>query len=480
MRVASACTVVAVALVSSAAEAFARDPASRLHGAAPAPAGLRAAVAEAAARAPELLSEYIRVDTTNPPGNETEGARFLATVLAAEGIEARILESEPGRGSLYARLPGKGGKKAVALLSHIDVVPADASEWTHPPYAGAVVDGVVYGRGALDCKGVGIAQLLALVALKRSAVAFERDVVLLATADEEMGGKLGAGWLVDNHFDLVADVEFVLNEGGFIHREPGMPLIFNLNAAEKAPCWFRVGAQGEAGHASRPPRETSVTILVAALHRLVTWGLPLEVVPTVAGYYRAYAKLDPRNAEHYLDLERSLREDEEFRRMFLNDPGAAALVRDTVTPTVLSGSPKTNVVPGTAWAEVDSRLLPGHDCSRFLDAVRQRIGDERVTVEPAGVAFPATASPIDNDLRAAVERAAGEEKHAAVVLPGLLAGFTDSHWFRERGVAAYGFAPIEVSAAQRQAIHGPNESVDADALVQSVERYVTILEELSR
>lgn len=437
-------------------------------------------VSAAAARAPELLARYLRIDTSNPPGNELAAAAFLSDLLQAEEIEARVLESEPGRANVYARLEGSGGKRPVLLLSHIDVVPVDPGEWTRRPYAGEIADGVVYGRGALDCKGVAIVEFLALAALKRTGARLDRDIVFLATADEEAGGQLGAGWIAAQHPELVRDVEFVINEGGFIHRGDGMPLVYNINAAEKAPCWFRLHAQGEAGHASRPPEDTAVTRLVEALHRLQTWRLPLEVGPIVAGYYRAYAEIDPRNERDYRNLARALEKDHEFRRAFLSDPGAAALVRDTLTPTVLRGSSKTNVVPASAWAEVDGRLLPGHACDRFLAAVRERIGDANVLVEPSGVSFPATQSPIDNEFTAAVARSAAKEGRQAVVLPGLLTGFTDSHWFRERGIAAYGFVPIDVTAAQRQAIHGPDENVDGASLERGVHRLVDILRELSR
>jgi acetylornithine deacetylase/succinyl-diaminopimelate desuccinylase-like protein len=366
------------------------------------------------------------------------------------------------------------------LLNHIDVVPVELAEWTRGPYAGEISDGVIYGRGALDCKGVAIVELLALAALKRTGARLDRDVIFLATADEETGGQLGSGWIVSRHPELVRDVEFVINEGGFIHRSEGLPLIYAVNAAEKAPCWFRLHANGEPGHASRPPEQTAVTRLVAALHRLATWRLPLEVGPIVAGYYEAYAEFDPRNARFYPSLARSLEREHDFRRAFLSDPGAAALVRDTLTPTVLRGANKTNVVPASAWAEVDARLLPGHTCERFLAAARERIGDANVQIEPSGASFPATQSPIHNDFMAAIARTSAKEAQRAVVLPGLLTGFTDSHWFRERGIAAYGFVPIDVTADQRLAIHGPDENVDAAALERSVHRLVDILRELSR
>ncbi|RMF18598.1 MAG: M20/M25/M40 family metallo-hydrolase [Deltaproteobacteria bacterium] len=434
---------------------------------------------EVGALAPELLSRYIAIDTRNPPGNETAGARFLSEVLEREGIESQVIESQPGRGNLYARLEGTGAKRPVILLSHIDVVPAEAERWRHDPFAGAIDEGQVWGRGALDCKGIGITELLSVIAIHRAGLRLDRDVILLATADEEMGGRLGAGWMVEHHMDLLGDAEFVLNEGGFIRTAPDGRLLFDLSVAEKGPCWFRVVAEGTPGHASRPAAETAVTRLVAALDHLVRWERPLAVGPVVAGYFAAYATLDEQHARQFRQLERSL-EDPEFRSWFLSKPANAALVRDTVTPTVLSGSAKTNIVPAEAMAEVDSRLLPGHRCADFLDEVRKRIGSEHVRVEPMSVAFPSSQSGLDNALTKAVEALASKEPSGAVVLPGLLSGFTDSHYFREHGMAAYGFVPIRVSPEQRETMHGPNERIDAGELAKGVRRLVELLRLVSR
>ncbi len=171
-----------------------------------------------AARAPGLLARYLTIDTTNPGQGERDAAEFLAALLRSEGIETRIFEAEEGRASLYARLPGSGKKGAVVLLSHMDVVPADEARWEHPPLAAELDDGFLYGRGALDCKGPGIIQALAMMEIKRSGAARDRDIILLASADEEAGGALGVGWMIENHFDLFADADLVLNEGGLIHR----------------------------------------------------------------------------------------------------------------------------------------------------------------------------------------------------------------------------------------------------------------------
>ncbi|MFP6626046.1 MAG: M20/M25/M40 family metallo-hydrolase [Deltaproteobacteria bacterium] len=441
-------------------------------------AGLAEAELDAvAARAPELLSRYLATDTTNPPGNEIVGARFLAAVLESEGIEARIYESAPGRGNLYARLKGNGEKRPLILLSHIDVVPAVAADWSHPPFAGEESDGIIYGRGALDAKGVGVVQLLAMVAAKRMAIPLRRDIILLATADEETGGRLGAGWMVDNHFELFDGAEFVLNEGGFIHNSPDKPPVYFLDAAEKGPCWFSVVASGQPGHGSRPARETAVTRLVEALGKLASWQRPLEVGPVVAGYYAAYAVLDEEHARQFRQLERSL-EDDEFKAWFLDHPRWAALIQDTLVPTVLRGSVKTNIIAPQASAEVDSRLLPGHSCDDFLAAVSVRIGSEYVRVEPGDVSFPSSGSPLNNELTAAVESlaaAAGD----AVVLPGLITGFTDSHYFREKGIAAYGFVPIAVNSEELDSIHAPDERVSAAELTAAVKRMLRLIENLA-
>jgi acetylornithine deacetylase/succinyl-diaminopimelate desuccinylase-like protein len=435
-------------------------------------------VGAVADRAADLLSSYIRLDTVNPPGNETAGAQFLSELLESEGISTQLFEPEPGRGSLFAKLPGTGAKRPLILLSHIDVVPADADEWSHPPFQGLIVDGAVHGRGALDAKGVGITQALALIAVKRLGVTLERDIILLATADEEAGGHLGARWFVENKFGLIADAEFVLTEGGFIRRSEGRPLIYNLNAGEKGPCWFRVTASGDPGHGSRPAAVTAVTRLITALEKLTAWQQPIEVGPVVAGYYAAYAALDEEHSRQFRQLARSL-EDPTFRQWFMSDPAAAALVQNTVAPTVLVGSAKTNIIPGRASAEIDARLLPGYECSGFLDDVRALIGDEYVVIEDVGVDFASSQSPLDNALTEAVEKVAAADPASAVVLPGLQAGFTDSHYFREQGIHAYGFVPIVVSSEERNAMHGPNERVRIGDLSAGVVRLVDLLNEVA-
>lgn len=436
-----------------------------------------AAIRTAAAMAPGLLAEYIRIDTRNPPGGETAAAGFLASVLEREGIATRIYESAPGRANLYAKLDGSGERGAIILLSHLDVVPVDEGRWSQPPMAGETVDGVLYGRGALDAKSVGTVQLLAVVALERAGIKLSRDVILLATADEETGGRLGAGWMVEEHGELFEGAAFVLNEGGFIIEADQTPLIYSVGAAEKGPCWFKVVATGPSGHGSRPAGNNAVARLVAALGKLTSWQRPIVVGPVVAGYFAAYAALDEDHARQFRQLERSL-EDERFGSWFMGHPAWAALVRNTLVPTVLEGSRKTNIVPAEATAEVDSRLLPGQRCDDFLTQVATRVAGDGVRIEPLGLSFPSSQSPLDSPLVDAIERVAASGKRQSVVIPGLVSGFTDSHYFREKGIEAYGFVPIVVSKEELDAVHAPNERIRVAELEAAVHRMVEILLEL--
>ena len=426
-------------------------------------------------QATDFLSTYIQIDTTNPPGNERAAAEFLAQRFRNEGIEANVYESEPGRGSVIARLKGTGGARPLILLNHLDVVPADRDGWDVAPFSGTVRDGYVYGRGALDCKGVGTIDAMALLLLKRNGMALKRDVIFLGTASEETGGKLGAGWMVANHFDELRDAEFVLNEGGAIDVLPNGARAYGLAVAEKTPCWLRLTATGPAGHGSAPEKETSVTRLVRALARLHDYQPPLKVVPEVQTYYAALAPTqDGARRALYKNLRAALN-DAPFRRAFLRSAHDTALVRNTITPTVLTASPKTNVIPRTASAELDCRLLPGEDPDGFVHAVKKVIGDPEVSVDVL-LNFPPSSSPTDTALFRAVQRLA-EQEHAPVV-PSVLTGFTDSHYFRERGIASYGFVPFALTEDEARREHGVNERLSTDNLRDGTRRLLNLLQAL--
>lgn len=432
--------------------------------------------AAAGKEATQLLSEYIRIDTTNPPGNEVAAARFLAKRFQKEHIEAKVFESQPGRGSVLARLKGTGEARPIILLSHLDVVPATASEWQFPPFAGVVHDGYVYGRGALDCKGTGVAEAMTMLLLKRHGLRLKRDVIFLATADEEAGGKLGAGWMVENYFDQLSDAELVINEGGDIGIDASGRRLYAVAVSEKTPCWLKLTAKGDAGHGSAPPAQTSVTRLLQALERLRGSVQPVRVTPEVQAYFAAMSVLQDgaQEQERFRDLRGALADDA-FRGEFLGNRRFAALVRNTMTPTVLQASPKTNVIPQSASAELDCRLLPDQDPQQFIDGVRETIADPEVQIDVL-LNFPPSSSTTDTTLYRVLERMAKTE--AAVIAPTVVTGFTDSHYFRDRGIVSYGFTPFALDDGESKREHGIDERLSVQNLREGIEKLVHILRAL--
>lgn len=423
--------------------------------------------------ATQFLSDYIKIDTTNPPGNEINAARFLAERFKAEGIEAEVFESAPGRGSVLARLPGTGGARAVALVNHLDVVPANPSEWNAPPFEGVQRGAHVYGRGAIDCKGVGVVDAMTLVVLKRAGIPLKRDVIFLGTADEEAGGKMGAGWFLEHHFDRIRDVEFVLNEGGHIHVGGNGRRVYEVAVAEKTPCWLKLTAEGQPGHGSAPARQTAVTRLLAALQRVQTYKPELRVTQEVQAYFSALAEQQVgERRDQFKDL-RSALAVPSFREQFLGDGHNAALVFNTLTPTVLHASPKTNVIPRSASAELDCRLLPGEDPDAFVAKIRKLINDADIKLEVL-LNFPPSSSPTNTALYEAIQ--AHARRDGSPIVPSVLTGFTDSHYFRDKGIASYGFVPLVLTDGDTLGEHGINERIATSNLVGGTRRTIELLQ----
>ncbi len=423
--------------------------------------------------ATDLLSSYIRINTTDPPGDELPAAKLLREKFLADGIPATIWESSPGRAILAARLHGIGRHtKSIILLSHMDVVPANPKEWQVAPFSGTLKNGEIWGRGALDDKGPGVVELMAMLAIKRMGVLLDRDVLFLATAGEEVGGAAGAGWMIENKPDLYSDAGYLLNEGGGILVQKSGKL-YTVSVTEKVPLWLRLTASGPAGHAAVPPAASAVTRLVAALDRLDTYRTPIRVINPVRDYFHSLATLGDV-PDQFSDLAVALRNDPAFARNFVAVPGQNAQVRDTITPTVLRGSAKTNTIPSTAYAEVDCRLLPGTDRKDFLATIHKVIADKSIKVDVL-LNFPTVASPQKSLLMNAI-RIVAQRFDKAPTVPRLLDGFTDSHYFREKGVVAYGFIPLEITPAEMHEVHGINERIAVKNLHGGIERMVNLLE----
>jgi acetylornithine deacetylase/succinyl-diaminopimelate desuccinylase-like protein len=426
----------------------------------------------------DLLSHYVQIDTTNPPGNELAAANFWKQQLAQEGLEAQVFESQTGRGVVYARLKGSGEKKALILLHHLDVVPAVKTDWEVDPFAGTVKGGYVYGRGAIDCKGVAAIQFMAFALLKRLGIPLKRDLIFLGTADEEEGGRQGAGWFVDNHFDLIADAEFLLTEGGGIRVRDGKRS-YDIDIAEKAPCWIQLDASGPAGHGSRPLPETAVTRLIGALDKILHYETEVKVIPAVQTYFTALAaQEEPTKAERFRDLERALA-DPTFRKDFLANPTYNALVRNTISATVLEGSNKTNVIPAHARAQLDCRLLPGEDPQPFVASLEKVVNDPEVRFSIL-LNFPPLASEADTELFRAIRSIAERHDPQVPVVPAVLGGFTDSHYFRRKGIISYGFTGLALTEEDGRRVHGTNERVPLAGLREGAQILFELVQELNK
>jgi len=431
-------------------------------------------------RAAALLSRAIAIPTVDSPDAERSLARLLVETADDLDLEAKLVEAGAGPGArplVWARLRGSGDARPIVLLSHLDVVPADAGEWAVPPFEGRIADGAVNGRGALDAKGITAIHLLAMGELAARDEPLRRDVILLVTPDEESGGSLGAAWVIGQSPQILHDAEFVLTEGGNV-RVSGedIPNVWGVVVAEKSPCWLGLTARSAAGHSATPSPDDAVPRLVAALDAVRRIETRIQVVPEVERMFRALAPTAPEeDRDGYRDLVRSLEDDRRFRRRFLANPGRNALVRNTLSITVLEGGTRTNVSPSRAAAEVDARLLPGERCDDFAHAVSSVVADSSVEVEVLLEASSPT-SPTDTDLYRAIQRTAAREDPTAIVVPRLIAGSTDARYFREIGITAYGFVPRWLTAADTRGIHGADERVSIENLELGTTTLIAILE----
>ena len=410
----------------------------------------------------QTLSSYLQVNTTNPPGNELNTINFLKAILQAEGFEVQVLDTGatalgPKRGNIYARLKGNGSKKAIALVNHMDVVPATASYWSVDPFSGAIKDGYVWGRGALDMKGQGIVQLYAMLALKRSGAKLNRDIVFIGNSDEEMEG-LGATLFVKNHRDLLSDVEFLMTEGGGNPVHDGKLEYYGVSVSEKRTFWQRLTVHGVPGHGSRPTKQNPVPRLVAALDRIAHWETPLHVTPGVAHFFKDISVEYSGEQRAWLaDVAKAV-QIPAAREWITSDLMWNAILRNTISLTVLQGSNKTNVIPPEATAELDIRLLPDQDPAAFLKELEAVANDTAVHFSAL---FPPKApleSPIETDLFHAIEKAAHERDPNAIITTIMLTGATDRPAYRAAGIVTYGFDPFKTEVADaRKGVHGNDE-----------------------
>ncbi|MCH8175201.1 MAG: M20/M25/M40 family metallo-hydrolase [Proteobacteria bacterium] len=422
------------------------------------------------------LQEFIQVDTVNPPGNESRAVDFYAAIFDAEGIAYETAESAPGRGNIWARLPG-GNEPALILLQHTDVVPADREYWSTDPLSGEIRDGYIWGRGARDMKGTGISQLATFISLHRAGLELNRDVVFVATADEEAGGAYGVGWLVENRPEIFAGAGLLINEGGAGSRL-GDQVVFGVEVTQKVPVWLHLTAVDTPGHGSSPRRTSAVTRIVEALNIIRENPFPPRIIPPVEAYFAGLSlSMDDEWADAYANIASAIREPGFMQEFQEYSSGHHALTRDTCTMTRMGASSKINVVPPEAWAELDCRILPDRPAEEFIEKVRNMIAATGVEIEVI-MAFTPAISATDSALYQSIVNVTREMHPGSRVLPSVSTGFTDSHFTRDLGIVSYGFNPIITERGDPSGVHGNDERVPVEAFRRGVTDMRAIIRDL--
>jgi len=425
----------------------------------------------------DLLRELIRFDTTNPPGNETVAAKYLAKTLGEEGFACEILESSHGRGSVITRLKGDGDKPSLLLLSHLDVVAADPKEWSVEPFSGLIKDGFVWGRGALDMKSITAIEVMVMKLLKRNDIQPKGDVILAATADEEAGGRAGVHWLVHNYPEKIR-ADYVINEGGGFGLPINGGLMFTVQTAEKGVMWLKIRAKGRPGHGSIPGAADNAVLRMAEVaHRLGTHRSKIKLVPTVKAFIEGLAKArkgavpsrlfstlitNPLLADRILDR---MAKDQSSMVEFIR-----AMLRATIAPTIIHGGLKTNIIPSKCEGTFDCRILPGQTKESLMVEIREVLKD--VDLEKLEFEFDKTDAPsesrVETPFYREIQDVLKEFEPNCGVVPFMQTGGTDSRFLRELGCVCYGFGPMRVDLPVDEFLrmaHGIDERISIENLV---------------
>ncbi len=414
------------------------------------------------------LREYLRIDTSNPPGNESAGVEWLRGILEREGIPFDTYESEPGRTNLLARLRGNGTGKPLILLNHIDVVQAQASEWQVPPFAGDRRDGFVWGRGAVDMKSMGVMELMAMLLAHRERRALQRDVVFLAVADEEAGGSLGAGYLME-HYPAELAADLVVNEGGFGNTDliPDKPLLL-LATDEKSVLWLRLTVRGPGGHGSVPATDDAPTRLVQALSRLLNLEQPLELRAASRAFFGTLANYWEILAPYAYDAS-----DDTLLRLVRENhlagvPYLHAMLANTVALTELHAGQQPNVRPERAEAVLDCRLLPGTDPDVFIDQIREQAAEPALEIEII-LQEKHEETPLDEPAFEVVREVLNRNFPGAPVAPVILPGISDSRFFRAAGIPTVGIPHALFKFEDIKLVHGVDERLSVENLLKGIQ-----------
>lgn len=445
-----------------------------------APPGDSSALAREAAT---WLAELIKINTTNPPGNEEAAAKYIAGILQKEGITAELLPMAPGRSALVARLNASSfadPSKALLLVAHLDVVGVERAKWTVDPFGAVPKDGYIYGRGAVDDKGMLAANLAAFIYLKRTNARLNRDVIFLATDDEEGGGDNSIKILIAKYWNKIA-AKYSINEGGNVFVNNGKVQYVAVQASEKVPVNITVIARGTSGHASIPLKDNAVTHLAVAVEKIGNYSAPVHLTTIVRRYFEGIAPLqDDEIGKWIRSIETPDRGEHALRVLSDTNPLWNAMMRDTISPTMLNAGVRPNVIPSEARATLNVRLLPGNTITLLLNDLNKLVNDPQVKLEvqpDAGLAAPD--SSLETDFYAAIVKASAEEFGGAPVLPFQSTWATDSAQLRLHNVQAYGLVPFPLNEDDLKRMHGDDERIPAAAFAKGVSLTVRLLHQFA-
>jgi acetylornithine deacetylase/succinyl-diaminopimelate desuccinylase-like protein len=429
------------------------------------------------------LAELIKINTTNPPGNEEAAAKYIAGILQKEGIKAELLPLTPGRSALVARLNASAfadPSKALLLVAHMDVVGVERSKWTVDPFGAVPKDGYIFGRGAVDDKGMLAANLAAFIYLKRTNARLNRDVIFLATADEEGFGDASLKMVIAKYWDKIA-AKYSINEGGNVIVKNGKVQYVAVQASEKVAMNVTVTAKGTSGHASIPVKDNPLNHLAAAVEKIGNYNAPVHLTTIVRRYFEGIAPLeDPEMAKWIRSIETPDRGEHATRVLADANPMWNAMMRDTISPTMLNAGMRGNVIPSEASATLNVRLLPGNTITALLAELTKLVNDPQVKLEvqkDAGLAAPD--SSLESDFYQAIVKASAEEFGGVPVLPFQSTWATDSAQLRLHNVQSYGLVPFPLTAEDLKRMHGDDERIPAAAFAKGVSLMVRLVNQFA-